>query len=397
MNILFWVSAFPQVSETFIRNQIVDLLNEGMKVDVLCEIKKSSQDGLVGYSKYNLLGKTHSFDELYPKNKFLRVIKCLYILFGNIFSPNFVYLFRSLNYKKFGKRALRLKCFFITNYIIERRVAVIHCHFGPNGKEAAFLKEIGLDIKIICTFHGYDIRIGNENGGQFYSNLFKHIDYVIAISEYNKFNLISFGLESNKIISLNNGVELRKCLKKREYNSKNIIKIISVGRLVKDKGYHLALNAFKLILEKHPRLEYHIIGDGVLRIELMELANSLGIKDKVIFHLARESQFVIDMMLESDIFLLSSINEALPTVILEAFSCCLPVVATDVGSVKEIVKDDVTGFLVRPEIGSIYRGLDQILSQPNLWGNFARAGKLMVEEEYNNVIQMKKLIKIYNE
>lgn len=396
MNVIIWLSSFPEISETFIRDQIIGLLKEGLNVNILCRTKKSYKNGLEGYSKFNLLSRTKKFDELYPKNKFIRIFKFLYLLTANVFSKNFIFLLRSLNYKKFGKRARSLEFFYITNYIINNRINVVHCHYGPNGKEAVFLKEIGLNVKLVCTFHGYDIRLGIQNGGQFYFNLFQRIDSVVAISIYNRENLISFGLEKEKILYLNNGVEIIGC-EKKDYNFDENVKIISVGRLVKDKGYHLALNAFKLILEKFPDLEYHIIGDGVLKNELILLANNLGLKDKVIFHLARESQFVINMMLKSDIFLLSSINEALPTVILEAYSCYLPVIATDVGSVSQIVQDNVTGYLVSPEINSIYIALNQMLSNRNDWQIFARAGKIMVEEEYNIDIQIKKLVNIYNE
>ena len=396
MNVLIWLSSFPEISETFIRDQIIGLLKEGLNVNILCRTKKDYKNGLEGYSEFNLLNRTKNFEELYPKNKIIRIFKFLYILTVNVFSKNFIFLLRSLDYTKFGKRAKSLECFFITNYIINNCINVVHCHYGPNGKDAVFLKEIGLNVKLICTFHGYDIRLGIQNGVEFYSNLFQHIDSVIAISIYNKEKLISFGLEIDKIIYLNNGVKIVEC-KKTEDNFEGNVKIISVGRLVKEKAYHLALNAFKLILERFPDLEYHIIGDGILKNELIILVNDLGIKDKVTFHLARESPYVINMMLKSDIFLLSSVNEALPTVILEAYSCCLPVIATDVGSVKQIVQDNVTGYLASPEINSIYKALNQMLSNRSDWEIFARAGKIMVEEEYNIDIQSKKLVNIYNE
>jgi glycosyltransferase involved in cell wall biosynthesis len=101
------------------------------------------------------------------------------------------------------------------------------------------------------------------------------------------------------------------------------------------------------VLEAFPRVVFLIVGDGPLRGELEALTRALGVEKNVIFAGYRED--VPRVLSVFDIKVLPSVTEGLPLAILEAMAMGKPVIATEVGGVKEILKDGETGFLVPPQ------------------------------------------------
>lgn len=119
-----------------------------------------------------------------------------------------------------------------------------------------------------------------------------------------------------------------------------------VAKLVSKKDQRTLLDAARKVIDDHPSVVFVLVGEGDLRAELEAHAASLGIADQVVF-----AGFIDDpqpVMASFDIFALSSLHEGLPTVVIEAMACGVPVVATDVGGTSEIVTDGEDGVLVSP-------------------------------------------------
>ena len=126
---------------------------------------------------------------------------------------------------------------------LNKEFDILYCHFGPNGILGSHLKEIGLDGKLITTFHGYDMTSYIiSNGKKVYNNLFINGDLFLPISSYWKRRLIKLGCSEEKIIVHRMGI----CLEKFKYSEKIIqpgetIKILTVGRLVEKKDTNMRL------------------------------------------------------------------------------------------------------------------------------------------------------------
>lgn len=120
----------------------------------------------------------------------------------------------------------------------------------------------------------------------------------------------------------------------------------SVGRLTKQKGYAVLLNAIPSILDKLPQTHFMIIGDGELKEELNYLAKELQIEDHLTFTGPRQDVEALYRCL--DLFVNSSLWEGLPTVIMESMLSNVPIVATDVSGARELIMPETTGFLVPP-------------------------------------------------
>jgi glycosyltransferase involved in cell wall biosynthesis len=123
--------------------------------------------------------------------------------------------------------------------------------------------------------------------------------------------------------------------------------IVTVGRLVAQKNHDLFLRAAQRLTRAVPGLRFVIVGDGPLRPALTEQAAQLGIAEQV--HFAGERTDVEDLLRGASLFWLTSRWEGLPNVVLEALACGVPVIATDVGGTRELIRSGVDGFVVSGE------------------------------------------------
>lgn len=123
--------------------------------------------------------------------------------------------------------------------------------------------------------------------------------------------------------------------------------LLLVALLDPKKGVPYLLEALALLREKRDDFVLDIVGDGPNRAEYEELARKLGLQEVVRFHGLKTKQEVAEFMRKADVFVLPSEWENLPSVIIEAMASGLPIVATNVGGIPEMV-DDGAGILVRP-------------------------------------------------
>jgi len=118
----------------------------------------------------------------------------------------------------------------------------------------------------------------------------------------------------------------------------------SIGRLAKEKGYIYLIEALPMVLAKLPNVLLVLIGDGYLRDSLQQRAKQLHIDDKLLFVGQRDD--AISLLKCMDLFVLPSLSESLPTAVLESMACGVPVVATDIPGIRELIQHRETGWLV---------------------------------------------------
>jgi colanic acid/amylovoran biosynthesis glycosyltransferase len=262
--------------------------------------------------------------------------------------------------------------------------------------------ELGmLKGKLVATFHGYDIRDGVATAGRIYKRLVKRCDAVHSISNYNRKWLEAFGFDRRRIVFNPVGVDVgsfRRTTHKSEQVRGRVINILTVARLVEEKGLMHALQALGAARQRRPdlRMKYRIIGGGPLEQTLQAQVADLGLGEIVEFMGPRDQKEVRCALSEADLFLLPSIAEALPVSIMEAMASGLPVLATDVGGVSELVKDGETGRLVRPaDSQGLAAALLELLDEPNRWSELGSAGRRLVEQRYNMEVLNRRLVEHY--
>jgi glycosyltransferase involved in cell wall biosynthesis len=171
---------------------------------------------------------------------------------------------------------------------------------------------------------------------------------------------------------------------------------ISVGRLVPVKGHSDLIRGFARALSEHKDLLLLLAGDGELRDELTALVAELRLGDRVRFLGWRDD--TADLLAGSDIFVLPSLNEGLGLVLIEAMAANLPVVATRVGGVPEVVEEGQTGLLVEArDSDQISSAILRLARDRALRERMGRAGRDRADAHFSIQATVRRTEQIYND
>jgi colanic acid/amylovoran biosynthesis glycosyltransferase len=405
MRIAFIVGGFPLLSETFVINQVIGLIERGHEVDIYGIPPADSSKVHPDVEKYELLAHTH-YPPTISQNYLWRFLKGIGLIIKNFHKSPLVIL-RSLNLF-YGKQAVSLRLLYSVMGLLEAQpYDIIHCQFGTFGLEGMVLRDIGaIKGKLITTFRGYDISLFvQQRGEHVYKSLFAKGDFFLANCEFFKKKAIKLGCNAKKIVVHGSGIDSSRFpFKIRHPHPEGKVSIATTGRLVEKKGIEYSIHAVAKVLKIYPNVEYTIIGDGYLKENLQQLIDSLNIANKVKLIGWKNQVEIIDILKNSDIFVAASVtgedgNQDAPVNTLkEAMVMGLPVIATLHGGIPELVKDGVSGFLV-PERDSdaIAEKLIYLIEHPEIWSQMAQAGRAYVESNYDINKLNDELVQIYQQ
>jgi glycosyltransferase involved in cell wall biosynthesis len=183
----------------------------------------------------------------------------------------------------------------------------------------------------------------------------------------------SYGIPADRVTVILNGVDHELFQSPRAAPSGPPV-ILSVGRLEPAKDQKILIEAFRLAAADHPEAQLRLVGNGSRREQLISLAAGYGLAGRVQVLPARPD--LRPLFQEAAVFALSSLEEGLPNVVLEAMVSGLPVVATRVGGLPEVVQPGRTGWLVPPgDAPALAAALSHLLSDPETAQAFGRAGR----------------------
>jgi glycosyltransferase involved in cell wall biosynthesis len=259
--------------------------------------------------------------------------------------------------------------------------------FGvPSGAVAWLIKMI-FQIPYIISLRGgdvpgfrpYDFDVYHKLVAPFLRIIWKNASAVVANS--NGLRRIAKTFDSRFEISIiPNGVDLE--LYKAADHDWSFPRLLSVGRIVHQKGLDLAMHALGGLKELN--WEWRIAGDGPQMLMLQSLAQELGLSDRVVFLGWQSREQMLESYKKSNVFLFPSRHEGMPNAILEAMASGLPVVATCIAGNEELVIDGKTGYLVPPEdMEGLRDALKKILSDSALRRQMGVLSRRRVEENYS--------------
>ena len=401
MKIAFVVNAFPSLSETFILNQMTGLADMGHEITIFARYNPREGKIHPEVEKYNLIERVHySYSE--PKNKTIRRLKTIGVILANFFKRPLKTL-RIVRTVFSEKGEFSYKLLFFAFSIFQRRFDIIFCHFGMNGNLGAVLKKVDPEIKLVTMFHGYGVRLAKEQGPGLYHELFERGDKFLANSNYIRREIINLGADPDKSIVHPETLDCAKFLHsgcESEVKENGEITIISVARLAEVKGVEYGIRAFAALVKEHPDwiLRYRIVGGGPLETSLRRLAEELSVTELVTFCGFLEQSEVILNLKKADIFLFTSLSEALGVALMEAQLLELPIVTTDVGGISQAVLPDKSAFLVpAKDIDAMVQKLEYLIENRDTWNSMGRCGREYVEKTFDVKVLNPKLARIFEE
>jgi glycosyltransferase involved in cell wall biosynthesis len=178
----------------------------------------------------------------------------------------------------------------------------------------------------------------------------------------------SLGVNENKIVIVRNWLraDFPALSQPKKYKSFEKIRFIFVGWLVKEKGIYQLLEAVKM-LKNDCQFELHLVGGGTLESYCKEFKGSNNLGDTLFIHGWKDKNRVIELLNDSDVFVLPSDAEGFPNALLEAVALGLPAICTDVGGVSDTLIDGKNGFLLRGNKSNlIYAAMKKYIDSPDI-------------------------------
>jgi len=232
-------------------------------------------------------------------------------------------------------------------------------------------------------------------------------DRIVTLTDAEAIGYVKLGMgDKAKFTTIHSGIDLSRfgdvkidvVSKKKELGiPSNSTVITTIARLTPEKGHKYLIEAAKeVIAESDNHIKFVFVGDGDLRDDLENKARELGLDEAILFLGLRDD--VPEILAISDLFVLSSLYEAQGRVIVEAMAAELPVVATRVGGVPDVVIDGETGILVPPASPqALASAIVKMLADKGNAKQMGQAGKRQVDPEFSVETMVKQIDMLYSE
>ena len=284
-----------------------------------------------------------------------------------------------------------------------RRVAIWHGHDYKSNALGLLLRRFW-PMKLLSTVHGWGVIEGR-------TPLYYKIDRiclrryqsVICVSDDLLKTCVAAGVPADRLTVVANAIDCDQYTRKLSVDEAKLrlgfdpgrLLVGSVGRLSEEKDFDGLIRAVDRLLGEGRDVDLVLVGDGPQRDALRALAGDLGRRDRV--RLLGYRPDTIRIYQAMDAFVLNSLREGLPNVVLEAMAMGVPVVATRVAGVPGLIEPEADGLLIDPGDGvGLAAALGRLLDDPELRKRLAAAGRRTVEENHGFAARMEKIREIYD-
>ncbi|HEY0214478.1 MAG TPA: glycosyltransferase [Paenirhodobacter sp.] len=391
--IAYLTGEYPKVSHTFIQREIEALRAAGWPVQS-CTIRRAAAKDVVGAAQKAEEQRTFVVIDAAKKPAALFGAQIWALQQGRWLST----LKLAWKTRPPGVKAGLWQMFYfleaavLARHLSAQGVRHIHNHFADSSGSVTMLTAALAGIPFSMTMHGPAL---------FYEPRWWRLDektaraaFVSCISHFCRSQAMYFSKPEywDKLKIVHCGVDPARYGRIEGPRGKHVI---FIGRLAAVKGLPLLVEAFARVQAKHPDARLSIVGDGPERKPAEARVAGLGITDTVTFHGYQSSDEVADLLARSDVMVLPSFAEGVPVVLMEAMASGLPVIASRVAGVQELIEDGVSGYAVAPgDIDSLSERLDTLLSDPDLCARMGVAGRAKVMAEFDQAAEARWLASI---
>jgi glycosyltransferase involved in cell wall biosynthesis len=318
-------------STTFIERLIEGLANDGCQIFLF-----GLQKGSVSYAKnVSVFSYSNKWNKLYI------LLKYSFLL--SVFKPKEKQeLDKIISNKKRNTTLYRVKYY----PVLYHKPDIFHLQWAKSLEDWIWVRDFG--IKLILSLRGTHITISpiaDEKLAEQYLALFPKVDGFHAVSKSIQIQAEEYGAETSKIKVVYSGLRLNELPFVENKIQNKTLKILSIGRSHWVKGYTYALDACALLKKENFDFQYSIVGVGNDE-ELIFQKAQLLLDNEVIFKKSMPFKEIITEMQHADILLLSSLEEGIANVVLEAMALGTIVLSTNCGGIEEVIIDGENGFIV---------------------------------------------------
>lgn len=397
--IAYMTGSYPMISHTFILREIQALRCLGLTVHP-CAARRPDAADFTGPDEIAALDET--FYVLAAAKRPLRLAAAHVAVLRRAPRRWLSALKLALRTRPPGTRALAWQIFYfleaavLVQHLRARGVRHIHNHFGNSSCSLTMIASEMSGIPYSFTLHGPAI---------FFEAHWWRLDqkiararFVACISHFARSQAMLFSDQSHwdRLKIIHCGVTPAN-YRKAETQAPGP-RVLFVGRLAAVKGAPLLLRAFAAQAGHHPGARLAIVGDGPDRAALEAEARALGLADRVDFLGYQPQGAVAQELSRSDMLVLPSFAEGVPVVLMEAMAATLPVIASRVAGVPELVEDGVSGFVTPPgDLATLTDRLGRLLADADLRARMGAAGRAKVVAEFDVGTEAAKLARAFAE
>jgi glycosyltransferase involved in cell wall biosynthesis len=226
--------------------------------------------------------------------------------------------------------------------------------------------------------------------------LIQSSNIITTVSKSVAQELKEFYSESKSIDVVENGVDEKFFCPKKEKTKENIKYGIFVGRIDREKGLFDLVECGKYICKERPEFYFIIAGKGRDLKNLKNKAKKVGLQDKFIFLGQVDKENLVKLYQDATLFIFPSYHEGLPSVVLEAMSCGLPIIATDVRGNRDLITHKENGIIIPPrEPKKIAEAINMLLGDEKLMENLGKNARDTIIKRYTWDIATNKMLKCY--
>ncbi|MDZ4089100.1 MAG: glycosyltransferase [Tabrizicola sp.] len=382
--IAYLTGDYPKVSHTFILREVQAVRAAGVAV-LTCSVRKPAPEAFMGDEERAARAETFYVIEA-AKNP-LRLLAA----HGSavLRSPGTwaATLAMAIRMRAPGLKALLWQLFYfleagvLADHLARNKVRHLHNHFANSSCSVAVLAAKLAGIPFSFTEHGPAIFFEVDRWSL--PEKIARAKFVVAITHFCRAQLMLFSKPADwsKIAIVHCGVTPAAYRRAPGGNGK---RVAFVGRLDPVKGALLLIEAMAEVLKSHPDATLTLAGDGPARAGAEARAKALGIDGAVRFAGFMTQGQVADLLANSDMLVLPSFAEGLPVVYMEALASRIPVVASRVAGVQELVEDGVTGYAVPPgDLPTLVDRIIRLMDNPNAARDMGLAGRSAVEQGFD--------------
>lgn len=397
MKVGYVVKRYPRLSETFILDEILGVEEAGL--DVAIHSLLLPNDGRFHEDVTRVRGRakylpTAASESVFGAFRALRDVG----LDSSALDRAVVFTSRV---PEAHRGSLLIQALHLADEATKSGLQHLHAHFMTSPAQTTYLAHIFSGIPFTVTAHAVDIY-----GPKAHPVLLKEIAEaamaVVTVCEANERHIRGVVGDAARIEVIYNGISVNG--EPTHDGVRDPRLLLSVGRLVEKKGYHVLLEACRILRDRGVDFRLVLVGDGVERDRLLEQRSLLHLEDCVEMPGAVSRAEVLRWMRRVRAFAAPCLTaadgnqDALPTVLLEALSVGLPVVSTPVGGIPEIVDAGVEGLLVpKGEPVALADALHRLLVDDELWSEMTVAGPSKAAVRFDRKKNLPRLIELFRE